>query len=403
MKLKRFHFFGVGLVIFETLLILSLIFTCSCSSNNLYSSNQLQSVSANRDSSDTKAFLKSTIEKFIKPIISSKKAVGLSVGIISGGQKAVFGYGKVRSDSNEVPNGNTIYEIGSITKVFTALLLADMADRGKIDFNDPIEKFLPAEVNAPDRNIKHITLINLATHTSGLPRLPSNLNVLANMDNPYSTYSNKELYKFLCHYTLAGEPGVKYEYSNLGVGLLGHILDLAERKPYEDLVVNYICKPLGMNDTRITLSEEQKKRFSKGYTRIGFWPVCVFLPAGNWDFLALSGCGALRSTANDMMKILSANMGINETKLSKVMQKTHKARSKINENMSIAMGWHIMHFDDKDGDIIWHNGGTGGYRSFIGFDKVNQVGVVILCNTSTDEIDKAGFDILFELMPSNHR
>ncbi len=380
------------LIIWGVVCILSLCFLCCCKDKK----DTTQEI----DVRSQTEILKAIVDNKIKPLMEEGKLVGVSVGVIKGDANAVFSYGKVHSDSNEAPDGDTIYEIGSITKVFTTLLLADAAARGKADFNDTIDKFLPADVNVPDFNGRLIRLIDLATHTSALPRIPNNMNVLAGLNNPYSLYSEKELCEFLSSYKLEREPGAKYDYSNLGMGLLGHILELAEERKYEQLLVSNICGPLGMNDTRITLSEQQKKRLAQGYGRNPLWPagITIKTPMGNWDFLVLAGCGAIRSSANDMMKFLKANMGINETQLYESMEKTHRQTNVINDVMRIALGWHILDSEDSDGYIVWHNGGTAGYHSFIGFNAKYRAGLVVLSNTASGEIDSAAFEILSEII-----
>lgn len=385
---------AVQTIIWGLVVFLSLCFLCCCKGKN--DTPEEKNVISGTE------LLKTIVDNQIKPLIEEGKLVGVSVGVINGDSNAVFSYGKVHLDSNEVPDGNTIYEIGSITKVFTTLLLADAAARGKADFNDTIDKFLPADVNVPDFNGRGIRLIDLATHTSALPRIPFNMNILAGLNNPYSDYSEKELYEFLSNYKLQREPGAQYEYSNLGGGLLGHILELAEGKKYEQLVVSNICEPLGMDDTRINLSEQQKKRLAQGYGGNPLWPAGIKVPMGNWDFLVLAGCGALRSSVNDMMKFLKANMGIDKTQLYESMEKTHRQKEEINGTMRIALGWHIMDSEDSDKDIIWHNGGTGGYRSFIGFNSKYRAGVVVLSNTASTEVDSAGFEIIFEIIEKSH-
>ncbi len=379
-------------IIWGVVIFLSLCFLCCCKDKN--------DIPEERNAKSETEQLRAIVDDKIKPLIEEGKLVGVSVGVIKGDANAVFCYGKISSDSNQTPDGNTIYEIGSITKVFTTLLLADAVANGYADFNDTIDKFLPSGVNVPDFNGRGIRLIDLATHTSALPRIPSNMNILAGLNNPYSRYSEKELYEFLSSYKLQREPGAKCEYSNLGGGLLGHILELAEGEKYEQLVVSNICEPLGMDDTRITLSEQQKKRLAQGYGRNPLWPadVTIKVPMGNWDFLVLAGCGALRSSVNDMMKFLRANMGIEKTQLYTSMERTHRQTNKIDDSMRMALGWLIMGSEDSDKDIIWHNGGTAGYHSFIGFNSKYQAGVVILSNTAAFEVDSAGFKILFEII-----
>ncbi len=378
------------LIIWGVVCTLSLCFLCCCEDKN-------DTPKESNAKSETE-LLKAIVDNKIEPLIEEGKCVGVSVGVINGDANAVFSYGKVHSDSNEVPDGDTIYEIGSITKVFTTLLLADAVASGKADFNDTIDKFMPADVNVPDFNGRGIRLIDLATHTSALPRIPGNMNILAGLNNPYSGYSEKELYEFLSSYKLQREPGEKYNYSNLGMGLLGHILELAEGRKYEQLLVSNICGPLEMDDTQINLSEQQKKRLAQGYGGNPLWPAGIKVPMNNWDFLVLSGCGAIRSSVNDMMKFLKANMGIHKTQLYESMEKTHRQTNKVDDVMRIALGWLIMDLEDSDEDIVWHNGGTAGYHSFIGFNSKYRAGVVVLSNTAANEVDSAGFEILFEII-----
>jgi CubicO group peptidase (beta-lactamase class C family) len=192
------------------------------------------------------------------------------------------------------------------------------------------------------------------------------------------------MYDFLGNCALSREPGEKYEYSNLGMGLAGHILSLKAGTNYEELVVNQICEPLKMKSTRITLDKEMGERLARGH--VGSVVV------KNWDLSALVGAGALRSTANDMLKYVEANMSPANSPLGQAMQKTHLAQNSAGSSeMSIGLAWHVR---KKFGsEIVWHNGGTGGYHSFCGFDKLKKRGVVLLAN-STENIDDIGWHLL---------
>lgn len=323
-------------------------------------------------------------------IDKNQKSVGIVVGLIDKNGSRVVGYGKLSQEKNQEPDGNTVYEIGSITKVFTAILLQDMVERGEVSLSDPLSKFLPKSVKAPTKDGKEITLRHLATHTSGLPRLPDNLG-MKNPDNPYADYTVEQMYDFLSRHPLTRGIGEKYEYSNYGAGLLGHLLALKAGVDYETLVTKRICAPLKMGSTAIKLSPEMQARLAPGHNE-------VLRPASNWDIPALAGAGALRSTANDMLLFIAANLGFTQSALAPAMQKTHATQGSTGAmNLEIALGWHIL---KKDGsEIIWHNGGTGGYRSFMGFDKSKGLGVVVLSN-STNDIDDIGRHLLnpkFEL------
>ena len=368
--------------------------------NDNTNSSYVGSAALSNDANNIYAEFKVNVDEVIQPLIDTNKNVGVSVGIIRGEDTAFFGYGRVNIDSNRQPDGDTIYEIGSITKVFTALLLANTAEDGFVNLTDPVQEFLPASIQMPVCDDTEITLIDLVSHMSGLPRIPSNLNNFKDylsldfVKNPYASYTPQRLYAFLSKHTLKTKPGTECSYSNLGMGLLGHILARNQRKTYEDMVVSRICNPLAMNDTRITLSPEQESRLAQGYQGVfTISSLCLSFPASNWDFHTLSGAGALRSTVNDLLKFLSANAGITQTPLSSAMETTQVVRHKIKPTMSIAMGWHIQDSNYPDNSIVWHNGGTGGYRSYMGFNKKGQVGVVILSN-STSSVDEAGVRIL---------
>ncbi len=321
--------------------------------------------------------------------VSERRAVGMVVGTIDEKGRAVIGYGKVAQDRDQEPDGDTVFEIGSITKVFTSLLLADMVERGELKLDDPVSKLLPPTVTVPSRNGRQITLLDLSMQISGLPRMPNNFKP-ADPENPFADYDPPKLYAFLSGYKLTRDIGEKYEYSNLGVGLLGHVLALKAGTSYEQLVRRRILEPLGMSSTSITLSDSEKKRLAPGHDS-------ALHPVKNWDLDALAGAGALRSTANDMLKFLAANLELTDTPLKAAMRRMRAVhRETGTPDLEIAMAWHIFH---KFGtDIVWHNGGTAGYRSFAGFVPAKKTGVVVLCNTFLDS-DDVGFHILESQYP----
>jgi serine-type D-Ala-D-Ala carboxypeptidase/endopeptidase len=184
-------------------------------------------------------------------------------------------------------DGDTTFEIGSITKVLTALLLADMAARGEVAFEDPVARYLPASVRLRER-LRPITLLDLATYTSGLPNIPGNMT--PNWSNPFADYTTDKLYEFLSDYVPGNEPGVHYQYANLGFGLLGMALARRAGKGYEDIFIERVCDPLRLNHTRITLSADMRQHMAQGHDM-------NFKTAQLWDMPALPGMGAVRSTA----------------------------------------------------------------------------------------------------------
>jgi len=316
------------------------------------------------------------------------QSVGIVVGMIGPDSRKVVSYGALEKGDPRVLNGDTVFEIGSVTKVFTSLLLSDMVQRGQVALTDPVSKYLPAGVKMPQRNGKQITLLDLATHTSGLPRIPANMQP-KDPGNPYADYSAPQLYEFLSSYELPRDIGAQYEYSNLGGGLLGHVLTLRAGMDYEALVRARITGPLEMKNTSIALSPEMKARLAVGHDD-------KLKPVANWDLPTLPGAGALRSTANDMLTFLAANIGgYNKTPLASAMAAMLDVRRPSGRpGLDVALAWHI-YSSPQGGSVIWHNGGTGGYRSFIGYDPKTRIGVVVLANAETAAgVDDIGLHLL---------
>ena len=319
----------------------------------------------------------STVGRILHDRLAPTPFRGIVVGLLDAdGRRRVVAVG--------VP-ADRVFEIGSITKTFTGSILATMVADGSVRLDDPVAKYLPATVRVPARNGRQITLVDLATQSSGLPRLPSNM-APRDSTNPYADYSVDQMYAFLSTYELPRDPGETYEYSNLGVGLLGHALALKAGVSYEELVRRRVLAPLGMRETAITLTPALQARLAPGHDEEGH-----VVP--NWDLPTLAGAGALRSTAQDMLKYLAANLDTAAPfRLAQVSR--HAAGT---ATMTIGLAWHIL-ARPGGASIVWHNGGTGGYRSFAGFDEVRRVGVVVLTNANIGA-DDIGFHLLDEAMP----
>jgi serine-type D-Ala-D-Ala carboxypeptidase/endopeptidase len=308
------------------------------------------------------------------------------VGIITPNSTQVYGYGNISKANSTKVNGNTIFDIASITKTFTTTLLADMVKQGLVNQDDPIEKYLGATVKVPTYNGHKITLESLATHTSGLPDFPAGW--IRN-----HTYTTQQVYNFLSNTQFRSEPGTKANYSDFGMGLLGHILSIRAGVPYAQLVKDRILSVLGMdstgiamNSTAITLSDAIKSRLAKGHID-GKEVNLEFIPQ------AIQAAGALHSTANDLLKYLAANIGLIHTSINDIIQETHLIRheysqaptlhfaSNNNKSLSVSyvgLGWFI---DTNLGtEVIQHSGGIDGYSSFIGFNPTKQQGAVLLCS-----------------------
>ena len=288
---------------------------------------------------------------------------GIVVGIVDDQGSRIVSYGILDNGTDQEVDGDTLFEIGSVGKTFTALLLQDMIERGQMKLHDPVTKYVPESVKMPMHVGKQITLHHLATHTSGLPGIPDNLDP-KRADNPYADYTVEKMYAFLSGYRLTRDPGAQSDYSNLGMGLLGHVIALKAETDYESLVMDRICRALKMDSTQITLSPELKSRFATGHNKFG-----EAVPS--WDVPTLAGAGAMRSTANDMLKYVSANLGLTPSSLTPLMERTHDT----------GLAWYAE-LDAQGTRIIGHGGGTAGCNAFAGFDKTRHRGVAVLSNTT---------------------
>ena len=324
---------------------------------------------------------RAALDPHARQLVDGEWCAGLVVGLVDAdGGTRVLAWGETTRGGGQAPDGDTVFEIGSATKVFTSLLLADLVARKQVKLDTPVARLLPARVKLP-RGKRAITLLDLATHTSGLPRMPDNFTP-ADLANPYADYTVDQLHAFLAGATLARQPGEAYEYSNLGAGLLGHALALRAKQPYEALVTERITAPLGMKDTAITLSDGMRARLAQGYDGDGE-------PARPWDLPTLAGAGALRSTANDLLRFLAVNLGHARPPggaLGRALALAQTPRRDADRpGERIGLGWHL-HADGA----VWHNGQTGGYHSYLAFHPARRVGVVVLASGGGQAIDDFG-------------
>lgn len=321
--------------------------------------------------------LRPQVDALAQPLIDDGLAVGMMIGILQDGQQQVFAYGETRLGSGQAPDGETLYEIGSVTKVFTSVLLAGLVLAESVDLDDAVQAHLPDSVRVPIRDALPITLEHLATHMSGLPRLPSNL-LPADFTNPYADYTVAQLYAFLQGHQLRRPPG-QYEYSNLGMGLLGHVLARHRGTTFEQLVVEQIADPLNMQDTRVALNPDQQQRLAPPYD-------AARQPAANWDLPTLAGAGALRSTVNDMLLFARANLAGGDDPLHAALQMAQQKRHELPDGLAGGLGWLIA----RDGISLWHSGMTGGYAAWLSVVPPYAVAVVVLANTATEKVNELG-------------
>lgn len=317
-----------------------------------------------------------SLQHVIDARVAAGRSTGLAVGILDG-----KGGGYDIASGLERPgkklDASSVFEIGSITKTFTGILLADMVNRGEVRLDQPVAELLPAGTHVPSRNGRVITLGDLSSQISGLPRLPDNM-PQADPMNPYADFTVAQLYDFLARYELPRDPGSKYEYSNLGVGLLGHALAVRAGKSYEALVRERVLQPLGMTHTGVTLDAAMKAHMSEGHDAAG-----AVVPL--WDLPTLAGAGALRSSLDDMMKFLAANISPPDNAVGRAIALSHTPRFTVNTALSLALNWHISSFQGDT--LIWHNGGTAGFRTIIAWNPRTHAGAVLLGNSSQDNED----------------
>ena len=264
----------------------------------------------------------------------------IALAIIDSSGIQYFNFGKTAKNRQEVDE-NTIFEIGSISKVFTGILLAQQVLEGDLKLEDEINNFLPDGIEAQAMGDTEITFGSLTDHTSGLPRMPNNFSP-SNPNNPYADYTVDQMYEFISNYHPVRPVGSEYEYTNIGQGLLGHLLAMHNNSTYEELMVQTIADPLDMNDTRIELTRRMKENLALGHSGSRV--------VENWDIPTLAGAGAIRSSTSDMAAFISANLGYGNIPITEAMELSHQIRHDKASQMSIAMPWHINKGDK--GDVI---------------------------------------------------
>jgi D-alanyl-D-alanine-carboxypeptidase/D-alanyl-D-alanine-endopeptidase len=336
---------------------------------------------------DESGAIPSDVQEAIRARVDSGQNVGIVIGVVTPNGTSFYSCGTMTADGNVPVDETTLFEIGSAAKPLTGLLLADAVERGDLSLDDVIDADLPSTVVPPSQRGRSIRYRDLATHTSGLPSIPENLDP-ADWNNPYADYTVDQLYEAISGFVLTTLG--TYEYSNLAFGLLGHLLELRYGASYEDLVIDRICDALGMPDTRATLSDEQRSRTATGYRDGEAFPI--------WANPTLAGAGCLLSTVKDLAVFVAASLGLIESPLHAAMQLTQQphAYAYAYGGIPIGLGWHILDWGGKR--IVEHHGSTGGCWSYVGFVVEDQIGVVVLTNTYANS-DDLGIHILDPTWP----
>jgi len=324
---------------------------------------------------EDKKNLEASIDEQANKYITEGNSYGLVIGVVKNGKGYLKGYGTTEKGENISPDSSTIFELASTSKLFTTSTLQILIDNGELKLDDKIQKLLGDNLKLP-LIAQKTTLQHLATHLSGFPSLPNSfIAKMTDETNPYKDLVTQDMYDYLKSCEGKQNDGT-FEYSNFGMGLLGHLLELKTGVKYEQLVKEKLLNPIGMKQTFVTVDSTNKSKISQGYDENG-------KPAPIWTDNVLTGAGSFLSNGNDMIKFLKANLKDNASPISKSLLSTHQQQSEG----ETALGWILPSFTDKligNQNIVWHNGMAGGYSSFIAIDKVNNYGLFILSNKSID-------------------
>jgi D-alanyl-D-alanine-carboxypeptidase/D-alanyl-D-alanine-endopeptidase len=347
--------------------------------------------------------LEPLIRRHCAPFLTQGKTIGLAVAVVTPTNQTIMTFGRPSLSSDTQTRADTLFELGSITKTFTALTLEREIEQGLVRLDQPVQELLPPGTQLPEA-ARDVTLRHLTTHTSGFPRLPPNqsplrvFGMLLFGSDPYAGYSAADLLEGVRTVKLESTPGAKASYSNFGMTLLGYLLARKAGATYEALVKREVCLPLGMNDTTITLDRAQAPRAAQGYRAVlRCGPMVLALRSAPWfEANDLGGAGALRSTAADMLKCLRANMRPEGQPLEHALRQSHQVLFKDEDGTAFGMNWIHTESQRLKQPVIWHNGGTGGFCSMLEFTADGALGVMVLSN-STESVDDLAGEILRDL------
>ena len=313
-----------------------------------------------------------SIEAELEEAVASGSVLSAHAAIVRDGEVHFFGAGRLEPGGDTAPDASTSYQIGSISKAFTNLLLAEMVAAGEVAYDTRVAELVGDEVEFANPAVGEITLLELATHTSGLPRLPLNL-AMSDPADPYADYSEDDLLAALAE-TRKGQPlGDHYAYSNYGAGLLGYLLGRVHGGGYGPAMESFVLEPLGLDETGIEPRTSAAAAFTGGEA----------VPA--WNLAALAGAGALWSTTTDMARLARIELGLAARELEHEPGMVREVVAPAKGGHAVSRVWHVA--ETPDGPVYWHNGATAGHRSFIGFRPATSHAIVLL---ATGDLDPAG-------------
>ena len=337
--------------------------------------------------------LKAVIGPKVEPLVAGRKNAAVAVGVWRDGKPQVFGFGTAHTRLGDAtPDGKTVFPIGSVTKAFTGLLLAEAVRRGEVKLLDPVNKHLPADWRVPAKGDRPVTLEHLATHRSGLPVQPPDAILIESNDpaNGYADVDRMKVARSLALIKPTHAPGDRYGYSNLGVGLLGHALtDAAGATSYDALLKERVCRPLGLPDTAEALTGEQAARLADGFGPTGE-------SGPHWEFATLVGCGGLFSTADDLLQFAAASFADSKSPLAESFALATAPRAEAGKGQRVGLCWMTAVTPDKPA-AVWHNGATPVCHAMLWTVPERKLAVVVLSARKDGRVDKVAADIAVAL------
>ncbi len=312
-----------------------------------------------------------SLEEMLASGIKQKEAIGVSVLVFENVTANYYAKGSATSTRSKEINGDTQFEIGSITKSFVSLLTMIAAEENLLTIDDPIGNFLPAHVHMPGRMEQEIKIRHLLTHRSGLPFIPDNIN-RKNQVEEFLNYTEQDLFDFLNQYEVTGKPGEDFVYSLVGYGMMGYILEGVYNRSLDELIKSKITRPLNMHRTSINYEEHPDDNYADGYMKG---------EVTNWyrnKHCVLNGSGGIRSTANDLLIYMKAQAGLIDTPLLECMKKTQEVQFE-NKDVKVCSGWF------KENDLIFHAGSSDGFFSFVALEPATNKIIIIQANNNNQD------------------
>jgi CubicO group peptidase (beta-lactamase class C family) len=338
-----------------------------------------------------------SIGPFLREYFAQRNSA-MVIGLVDTQGSRLYSAGMLDNGTENKVDGDTVFFIGSVSKTFTALLLQDAVDQREVKLDDPVSKYLPDGVKTPSRGGKEITLLDLATHGSGLPVNPDNMTGADDREQ-YESYTVQKMYEFLSQHSLKRDPGSEFSYSNVGMALLGHVLARHAGTDFESLLIERVCKPLQLEHTRNTLTAEMKAHLAMGHENSGS-------PSAPWNLDAYKPAGNIHSSANDLLIYAAAQAGLTQSTLTPSIEKTHIIRFTDTKGLvpgngsfgHTAMDWVDRGIPQPDGvSVLGHAGGAGSYHAFVGFDMKEKRGVVVLTTDNDLTTEAIGWNLLQKL------